>query len=57
MRVLDCEHLLMEVGIVEDSKQGTYKRVNSVLVGAMTWGSWLVLDNANTCSASLIHQA
>ena len=54
MRVMECEQLLVEVGKLEDGKQGTFKWVDSVLVGAMTRGSWLVLDNANTCSASVL---
>ena len=54
MRVMECKQLLVEVGKLEDSKQGTFEWVDSVLVGAMTRGSWLVLDNANTCSASVL---
>ena len=54
MRVMECEQLLVEVGKLEDSKQGTFEWVDSVLVGAMTRGSWLVLDKANTCSASVL---
>ena len=40
--------------MLEDSKQGTFEWVDSVLVGAMTRGSWLVLDNANTCSSRVL---
>jgi len=54
IRVLECEQLLMEVGRLDDNKQGTFEWVDSVLVGAMTRGSWLVLDCANTCSASVL---
>ena len=42
----------MEVGNLGDNKQGTFEFVDSVLVGAVTKGSWLVLDRVNTCSAS-----
>jgi hypothetical protein len=36
MRGMECEQLLVEVAKLEDSKQGTFKWVDSVLVGAMT---------------------
>ena len=40
---------------LEDSKQGTFEwGLDSVLVGAMTRGSWLVLDNAKTNSSSVL---
>ena len=34
--------------------QGTLEFVDSVLVGAVTKGSWLVLDRVNICSASVL---
>ena len=34
--------------------QGTFEWVDSVLVRAMERGHWLVLDTANTCSASVL---
>ena len=33
MRVMECEQLLVEVGKLEDSKQGTFEGMDSVLVG------------------------
>ena len=51
IRVVECEQLLLEVGRLEDSKQGTFELVDSGLVRIM--GSWLVVDCANSCSVSV----
>ena len=38
----------------EANKQGTFEWLDSVLVEAVREGKWLVIDNANYCSASVL---
>ena len=49
-----CEQFLMELGKLDSVQQGTFEWVDSLLVRAVERGNWLVLDSANTCSASVL---
>ena len=38
----------------DSARQGTFERLDSMLVEAVREGKWLVIDNANYCSASVL---
>ena len=50
----EVERIAKEHG--EANKQGTFEWLDSVLVEAVREGKWLVIDNANYCSASVLER-
>ena len=50
----EVERIAKELG--EANKQGTFEWLDSVLVEAVREGKWLVIDNVNYCSASVLER-